>query len=74
MQPPCEKHEELLNEAKSILRQINELSGRQVDVIIREGVSEHFILRDKQLELLMGEKERAIGALRQHDEEHRCQS
>lgn len=28
---------------------------------------------DKKLEMIVGEKERAIGALRQHVREHKCQ-
>jgi hypothetical protein len=28
---------------------------------------------DKELELLLGEKERRIGAMHQHAEEHKCQ-
>lgn len=73
MATDCEKHKELLAEATSILQKIHELSSRQTDVVESEGVSGRFLRHDKQLELLMGEKERAVGALREHDEEHGCQ-
>ena len=69
----CETRDELLASARTILERIHEVSAQQIDIMDADGISHHFILRDKQLELLMGEKERAVGALRQHDEEHGCQ-
>jgi len=68
----CEKHEELLEQVQKILQRLQELSGRQV-TSIDSGVSERFMSRDREMELAMGEKERLVGALREHDEEHGCQ-
>lgn len=70
----CRKHEELLDEAQSILQKIHELAARQRDLVGRDGVSNRFIHFDKELEQLMGEKERAVGALLEHDKEHGCQN
>lgn len=69
----CEKHTELLIQAQSTLKKIRETIERQKQVIGSESVSPQFLCYDKELELLMGEKERVIGALRQHDKEHGCQ-
>ena len=73
METTCEKHEELLVQAKSILNKIYETMEHQKAVLDAEGVSHRFLHYDRELELLMGEKERAVGALREHDEEHGCQ-
>lgn len=70
----CEKHTELLADADSVLKKIHDLTVRQREVVEIDGVSVRFLLFDKQLELLMGEKERAVGALREHDIEHGCQT
>lgn len=74
MKKRCEKHEELLNQAEEVLRRIHELTERQKVVVTETGVSERFLRVDRELELAMGEKERAIGALREHDQEHDCQN
>lgn len=68
----CTRHDELLEEAQKVLESIHELSAKQVETI-EQGVSQRFLSMDRQLELAMGEKERAIGALREHDREHGCQ-
>ena len=69
----CEKHDELLSNANSILKKIYETIEHQHGVLDAEGVSQQFLHYDRELENLMGEKERAVGALREHDEEHGCQ-
>lgn len=69
----CEKHEDLLVRAQSILQKIHDITEGQKTLVGSEGVSSEFIRFDKEVELLMGEKERAVGALREHDEEHGCQ-
>ncbi len=69
----CETHTELLNRAQSTLKKIYETIERQKQVLGSESVSPQFLCYDKDLELLMGEKERVVGALRQHDHEHGCQ-
>jgi len=74
MNGKCEIHEEPLIQAKSTLQRIYETAQRQKQVVGSEGVSNFFLHHDKELELLMGEKERVVGALRQHDDEHGCQN
>jgi len=49
----------------------------QVTMLLLElfrGDSEKYLHLDKELELTFGEKERAVGALRQHIKEHKCVS
>ena len=70
----CEKHEELLARAKLMLEKIRETMVHQNRILDAEGVSHDFLRYDRELEVLMGEKERAVGALREHDEEHGCQN
>jgi hypothetical protein len=41
--------------------------------LFRSGESDKYMHLDKELELTVGEKERAVGALRQHVKEHRCE-
>lgn len=72
MATTCVIREELLNQATSILNKIRETMERQHQVLYGDGVSPQFLQYDRELENLMGEKERAIGALRQHDQEHGC--
>jgi hypothetical protein len=69
----CEAHERILAQAQSIFLRIHKIVDRQNKVLESEGVSNHFLRHDKELELLMGEKERTVGALREHDKEHGCQ-
>jgi len=69
----CEKRDELLATTNSILKKLHTVTERQREVVGIDGISPAFLHLDKELELLMGEKERAVGALREHDEEHGCQ-
>jgi hypothetical protein len=68
----CEKREELLKQAQEILDKIHKLTAKQMAIVDESGVGERFLRVDRELELTMGEKERAVGALREHDEEHGC--
>lgn len=74
MMKRCDKHEELLKHAQQVLQRIHELTAKQKVTITESGVSERFLHMDSELELAMGEKERSVGALREHDEEHGCQT
>lgn len=69
----CGKHGELLKQAKEVLERIRDLTTKSVPCIV-DGVNQRFLQMDREVELAMGEKERAVGALREHDEEHSCQS
>lgn len=69
----CAKHAKLLQQAQEVLERIRKLTTKQVPCIV-EGVNQRFLQMDRELELAMGEKERAVGALREHDKEHGCQT
>jgi len=68
----CEEYERLQVEVLAALTRIAELTGAQLDAFRRNDEA-RFMRIDKQLENEMGRKERAIGAARQHAEEHGCQ-
>ena len=55
-----------------MLKKLAETTTLQLE-IFRSNKPDGFMRVDKELELLVGEKERRIGALRQHVEEHQCQ-
>ena len=68
----CEEYERLRAEVLATLTKISELTGAQLDAFKQNDVARLMHL-DKQLENEMGTKERALGAARQHIEEHGCQ-
>jgi hypothetical protein len=68
----CVEHDRLTKEAHEQLRKLNELTTRQLEAF-DSGDRARFMKVDQQVELALGEKERRIGALRQHDDEHGCQ-
>ena len=67
----CAEHDRLFKEAHEHLMKLNLLTGRQLEVF-DSGDNDAFMKIDREVELALGEKERRIGALRQHDEEHGC--
>ena len=67
----CPQHHNLDNEVQTVLQKLVELTGAQLKAF-REQNDREFMRLDKELENAMGEKERAIGALQQHMEEHGC--
>jgi hypothetical protein len=69
----CEEHDRLNLEAHTHLKKLQELVNQQIDAF-ESGAHERFMAIDKEVENALGEKERRIGELRQHDEEHGCQS
>ncbi len=68
----CKVHDRLAAEAHAVLSKLHEITARQL-AVFEAGDRPKFIQYDEELELTVGEKERVIGALRQHDEEHGCQ-
>ncbi|MFP5277785.1 MAG: hypothetical protein ACLGPM_11770 [Acidobacteriota bacterium] len=68
----CKEHDRLAAEAHAVLSKLHEITARQL-AVFEAGDRPKFIQYDEELELTVGEKERVIGALRQHDEEHGCQ-
>jgi hypothetical protein len=67
----CPQYERLYSSVEEMLKKLAETTTLQLE-IFRSNKPGDFIRVDKELELLVGEKERRIGALRQHLEEHQC--
>jgi hypothetical protein len=68
----CLEYERLEDEVDKSLKKLGELTTLQLE-IFRSKNYDSFMRLDKDLELAVGEKERTIGALRQHAKEHKCQ-
>lgn len=64
----CARHDQLAAQAHAILDKLHTLAAEQLKTF--ESEEERFMRLDRELENTVGEKERAIGAPRQHDEEH----
>jgi hypothetical protein len=60
-----------MEQAQGVLSRLAELAHEQ-QIAIREGSEERIMAVDQRIELTLGEKERALGALRQHRQEHGC--
>ena len=56
-----------------MLRQLAETTAVQLEVF-RASRPREVMSVDKEIELMVGEKERRIGAMRQHAAEHKCQT
>lgn len=69
----CAEHEQLQSRVLEILEKITAIAGAQLRAF-KENDKAAFAALDKATEEAIGEKERRIGALRQHDIDHRCQS
>ncbi len=69
----CPEYDLLAGAVDQILRDLSEKTSLHLE-LFRSKQHEKFMRLDKELELLIGEKERAIGALRQHSKDHRCQA
>ena len=68
---PCTVREELYAKAQDVLLQIRDKTQVQLDALVNRDYAK-LMAADKELELLIGRKERAFGALRQHTQEHGC--
>ena len=68
----CPEYEKLSSRVDEMLKNLVETTTLQLE-IFRSKKPGEFMRVDKELEILVGEKERRIGALRQHVEEHQCQ-
>jgi hypothetical protein len=66
----CTQCERLHGEVQEVLARITQLTTAQLSAF-RSDDNAAFMRLDKELEIAMGAKERAIGALRQHEREHR---
>jgi len=67
----CPQQQRLIDEVQRHLLRIAELSRATAEAVAHR--NENLVRElDKQVELAMGEKERALGALRQHRDDHGC--
>lgn len=67
----CEEYDRLEANVEKILARVAHLTTMQLERF-RSGDNPGCKQVDRELENAMGEKERAIGALRQHMTEHKC--
>lgn len=68
----CPEYARLESEVEQALANLAQVTTLQLD-LFRSRSFNRVMRVDKELENLVGQKERAIGALRQHVNEHRCQ-
>ena len=68
----CSEYDSLSVAVERALKQLSEKTTILLE-LFRAKNDPSFRRLDKELELLVGEKERAIGALRQHVKDHGCQ-
>jgi hypothetical protein len=69
----CEKYNELAGKVEAVLQRLVDLTEAQLEAF-NEKDHAKFSKLDKELELTVGEKERVIGAFREHQKEHGCQT
>ena len=67
----CAEYAQLEREVTEILEYLSQLTQKQAEVF-STGNHGEFMRLDKELELSVGRKERAVGALRQHAKDHQC--
>lgn len=67
----CDARLQLEAHVRNILRELAVLAGEEAD-LIASGDQSRMDAVDQKLENVLGEKERAIGALKQHRAEHGC--
>ena len=68
----CREHQALQIDLDKILAELVETTSVQLE-LFRSRKYPDFMNVDKQLELMVGKKERAVGALREHVRMHKCQ-
>jgi len=68
----CPEYDRLEADVSAILEWLREIAERQLDAFRRRD-HDAFRQYDIMLESAVGEKERAVGALRQHCRDHKCQ-
>lgn len=69
----CAEYDRLTSGVENVLGNLAQLTTLILD-LFRAGDFSACRKLDKELELTVGEKERSIGALRQHMKEHKCQT
>jgi len=68
---PCPARERLENLVQHFLCALAELAGREAEVI-KTGDKVLMMEIDRNIETVIGEKERAMGALMEHRSTHHC--
>ena len=68
----CEKYNDLAKSVEDVLQKLVEITEAQRTAFAEQDHVQ-FTKLDKELELTVGEKERVIGAFREHQKEHGCQ-
>jgi len=72
MKGQCEEYDRLQSDVEQVLADIGQVTTLQLQLFRAHDILQ-FTRVDKELELLVGKKERAFGALRQHAADHKCQ-
>ena len=67
----CALRDLLTDEVQRSIQNIIDHSRKSLEAL-RRGDQEMMSRLDKELEMTLGEKERLLGALRQHQQEHGC--
>ena len=67
----CPKQQELMAVVQDILTHLAELARAEAEAV-QYKTENTWMEIDRQIERAIGQKERAIGALRQHMQEHGC--
>ena len=67
----CAEQQRLIDEVQGHLIRIAELSRATAEALASRNENMTAVL-DRQVETALGEKERALGALRQHRKDHGC--
>jgi hypothetical protein len=68
---PCVRQQELIEQVQQHLIRLSELARREASLVATEEEAV-WLAVDKEIENELGEKERALGALREHQREHGC--
>ena len=71
MPPPCKEQQELIETVQQHLLRIAELSRATADAVAHRNENMTREL-DQETEQEIGKKERSLGALRQHRQDHGC--
>jgi hypothetical protein len=68
---PCLRQQELIGEVQHHLIRLSDLARAEVEAV-RSKDDKELLSIDKEIEATLGEKERSLGALREHRREHGC--
>jgi hypothetical protein len=69
--PPCARQQDLIKVVQGYLLELSSLAREEAE-ILKSKDETRWLEVDKRIEQTLGDKERAMGALRQHRIEHGC--